>query len=418
MCRCNFRVKLDLSNFYNDVRRASWVYVNKDTISCICHLQKHIAKVFDIRKSFHLLLTSGEYLPPNEDARILNDNEMVLVVPGTGLQDDPTPSKATADPHSDMIPVMSQSKEKDPDFKMNKSSNVESSDGENNNAEITETSGNTMFLSLINVSSIESASDSKADVNITERFSGADSTHLKNKRKRVRTKKKAKDETMNQPAATNDKADSEYKKPKIIKAVSISNGKHIRFGDEVEEHEFPGYDSCASNDSRIPGSAKLGNNIHWDKPAMPSSGLANLLALRQSSTPITFTRKKTEEPSLINETTEVKKKECEDFFTLASKRTYPLMGNKARVHDVIAFKMLKLSSDYTPEVSEDIIARTIKVLPDGITYEFQILAGKHEIQSPQGKFDLEEAEETKDTDNDIISLSWTQLLEPRLVHRD
>ncbi|OAD60800.1 hypothetical protein WN48_04567, partial [Eufriesea mexicana] len=86
MCRSNFRIKLDLCKFYNDVRRFSWIFIDSTKMFQIIHVIEHIVKLFNINEPFHLLLNEVEYLPPNEDIRILKENETVLVSPGSGLK--------------------------------------------------------------------------------------------------------------------------------------------------------------------------------------------------------------------------------------------------------------------------------------------------------------------------------------------
>lgn len=78
MCRPNFRIRLNLSKYYNDVRCFSCIFVDGTKMIEIAHIKEHITKLFDIREPFHLLLKNTMYLPPNEDIRIVKENETIL----------------------------------------------------------------------------------------------------------------------------------------------------------------------------------------------------------------------------------------------------------------------------------------------------------------------------------------------------
>ncbi|XP_046413396.1 uncharacterized protein LOC124176315 [Neodiprion fabricii] len=416
---CNFRVKVDLSAFYDDVRRFSWVYVDKGTVTCICHLQNHIAKVFDIQQPLHLLLHTGEYLPPNEDARILKENETIVAVPGTGLQNDQDSGKAESDVQVDTSSIISSSKKhkQPPAEEKNEKGSIANGNDFHNSTETT--NGNTLFLSVVNDSQIESASESKMEVGTLDENLVQGSPPFKNKRKRTRQRKSKTKEQPEEPVAA-ELVESEYKKPKIINSVTIPNGKHIRFGD-VEQQEFDSYDSSASCDSRKPSTRETTPR----SKSVPNSSLSNLLALRQSSTPITFAAQKKLEKNQQpqHDSYEVKELSTEDCQTptrftevKVDPEKHVLMESKARVNDIIGFKMLKMGQDYTPQVSKYVTAQVSQILPDNSTYVFEIIDGKREIQAPQGKFDIE-TDETENKDSNAFVLNWSQLIEPRLMYR-
>ncbi|XP_046737349.1 uncharacterized protein LOC124406055 [Diprion similis] len=416
---CNFRVKVDLSAFYDDVRRFSWVYVDKGTVTCICHLQNHITKVFDIRQPLHLLLHTGEYLPANEDARILKENDTIVAVPGTGLQNDQCSGKAESDVQVDTSCIISSSKKKKHSTVMEKNENEAIAHESHSHNSMETTNGNTIFLSMMNDSQIENASESKTEVSTLEENLVQGSPPFKNKRKRTRQRKSKTKEQPEQPVA-NELVEAEYKKPKIINSVMIPNGKHIRFGD-VERQEFDSYDSSASCDSRKHSTRETTPS---SKP-VPSSSLSNLLALRQSSTPITFAGQKKFEKKQppqddAYEVKELSTEVCQTptKFTRAKvdPEKHELMDSKAQRNDIIWFKMLKMGQDYTPQVSQYVTARVTQILPDNSTYVFDIIDGRREIQAPQGKFDIE-TDDTENNDSNAIVLNWSQLIEPRLMYR-
>lgn len=78
--RSNFRVKVDLSNYYQDARRFSWIFVDSANCWLISHIKQHIVNILGIQEPFNLLLNGNEYLPPTEDVRILKENEIILYV--------------------------------------------------------------------------------------------------------------------------------------------------------------------------------------------------------------------------------------------------------------------------------------------------------------------------------------------------
>ncbi|KOX68819.1 hypothetical protein WN51_06987 [Melipona quadrifasciata] len=87
MCQ-NFRVKLDFCNYYNDIRRFCWIFIDCTKMLQIDDIKKHIKKLFGINDPFDLLLNKNEYLPPREDIRILKENEIILVSPGSHFSSD------------------------------------------------------------------------------------------------------------------------------------------------------------------------------------------------------------------------------------------------------------------------------------------------------------------------------------------
>ena len=77
MCQ-NFRIKLDFCNYYNDVRRLCWIFIDCTKILQIKDMKKHIEELFGINDPFNLFLNENEYLPPKEDIRVLKENETIL----------------------------------------------------------------------------------------------------------------------------------------------------------------------------------------------------------------------------------------------------------------------------------------------------------------------------------------------------
>lgn len=195
-----------------------------------------------------------------------------------------------------------------------------------------------------NNSTIENESKLKAETSALEESSIFENSSLKPKRKRVR-RRKVKMEVEPTELFGNGTVESENKKPKIISSVAVTNGKHIRFED-IDKQEFQGYESSASTDSRkvLSNSSKTGREgSSWDKPPA-NFDLASLLALRKSSTPLTFFKKEQKEQESREYIEKPENKECQlgeknRQTVIEDYKKYPLMANKARLNDVITFKV-------------------------------------------------------------------------------
>ncbi|KAG5887927.1 hypothetical protein JTB14_003023 [Gonioctena quinquepunctata] len=74
----NFRVIVNLSNFFSDHRHRARVFVSEN-IQTIQDLQDKISRIFQIQ-SFHLT-SQNEFLPPSEDVRILQNDELLWATP-------------------------------------------------------------------------------------------------------------------------------------------------------------------------------------------------------------------------------------------------------------------------------------------------------------------------------------------------
>lgn len=69
------RICLNLSCFFNDHRQQSRIFINDD-IETIKDLKKYIVSVFGIKKFY--LLCENYYLPPANNIRVLNNDDVVL----------------------------------------------------------------------------------------------------------------------------------------------------------------------------------------------------------------------------------------------------------------------------------------------------------------------------------------------------
>lgn len=177
--------------------------------------------------------------------------------------------------------------------------------------------------------------------NLTEDINVINSIIPSVKRKRIRKRRpKNKIQSTEIPLHTNE--ESEPKKPKIINSVFIPYNKHIRFDDTEEEENIArriAYE-ISSNESNINKSCKF----------------STLLALRQCSTPITYTKKMKNEVKEIlvdenlnktkednnnidnNLCVEENNKDIKCIKETEQKKT-PIMTRKPQVGDVVAFKV-------------------------------------------------------------------------------
>lgn len=109
----------------------------------------------------------------------------------------------------------------------------------------------------------------------------------------------------------------------------------------------------------------------------------------------------------------------ETNLTMASILSSPSMKNIIpKAGDLIAFKMLRLTESYTPEVSQYITAKTIYYDIMSSSISLQIIEGADQMKLPNGKFSLEllEGIEEKGGLSDEMTISWNQLIDPRLLY--
>ncbi|XP_043253882.1 uncharacterized protein LOC122398242 [Colletes gigas] len=424
MCRSNFRIKLDLCKFYNDVRRFCWIFVDGIKMLQISHMMEHITNLFNIKEPFHLLLNETEYLPPNEDIRVLKESETISVCPGSGLEIGSEVSAGLMTESQDnfakieIINNSVQHKESQTNLLLEPLNSILVQDNLSNEV-MNRPQSDTLDTSTIcdrTEDELSSIIDSKTiDMNVMEDISIEDSVPCR-KRKRLRHRKKKPQDVKQSVTEEENKS----KKPKIINSYIISSSKHIRF-DNVDTEEVV-----------------VKEVIHGDtmngctNNASPSHELANLLSLGQNSTPITFSNTKLKEEIKIEHTSDEENrlnttitntninvalsKKLEEGIELSSKdlKACPVMTTEPQVKDFIAFKMLKIGLDYTPQISEFIVAEVISYCSKTMIYTFKVVQGLSEVQVPVGKFTVVQDEE-EHVVNDTITVNSAQIIEPRLV---
>lgn len=72
----NFRVKVDLADFYSDVRRHAYIFLNKD-MTTIAAVRDHIRKVFAITDITDLTTGEGIFLAPLESVQIISVGDTI-----------------------------------------------------------------------------------------------------------------------------------------------------------------------------------------------------------------------------------------------------------------------------------------------------------------------------------------------------
>ncbi|XP_014478697.1 PREDICTED: uncharacterized protein LOC106746536 [Dinoponera quadriceps] len=311
MPRSQFRLKVNLSKFFNDARRICWIFIDLTKMQHIIHIKQHISKIFGIREPFHLMLHDSEYLPPVEDIRILLENETIKVIPGSGIHNEVIPTKSDitsnignfinsfkAETNKNAVHNnFSQATDAkvDESGKINMNINTESdiSNDIANDIDPVLTCNNTadvMFATAVD--DMEAHSHSK--ITDCSNLTGNGDTTNSIKRKRIRRRKSKSSCHQNSQVSSeldsqvdtssiDAKREKKSKKPKIVDDFIISTGKHIRFNDSEDEenNDVKEADCEVSNNNNVKSYTSKGT----------SRNLSSLLALGKSSTPVTFSKK-------------------------------------------------------------------------------------------------------------------------------
>ena len=414
------------------------MFVDGAKILQIAHMKKHIVNVFGIKEPFHLLLNETEYLPPTEDIRILKEDETILVCPGPDVE------------NGTELPASTVPGCKRNFVKLEPSSNSVQYEEVNTNISTVprntiphvEDLRNTLNLSneLLNRSRNDSLEvniaydNSEDEINdiiemkptttgTPEDLNVTDNSMIRSKRKRIR-RKKNKPQQANQTATVASTVGSTMsKKPKIIDSLVIPSSKHIHF-DNVDTEEV--VVKQVVNENKVNGSSKY--------KVSPSHELSNLLALGKNSVPLTFTNPVVKEEIKIEQMSDEEKPIDDSFQNLYENimlnrklqegkellstdlEARQVTTTKPQLKDIIAFKMLKIGADYTPQVSEFIVAEVISYCPKTLMYTLKILQGASEVQVPVGKFTIIQNEEEQVL-NDTITVNYSQIIEPRHVFK-
>ncbi|KAL1491345.1 hypothetical protein ABEB36_011954 [Hypothenemus hampei] len=110
--------------------------------------------------------------------------------------------------------------------------------------------------------------------------------------------------------------------------------------------------------------------------------------------------------------------ENKSIFGSENIKNAPLMDNlEPKKGDIIAFKVLKLMSNFMPQPSEYIIAKVLNYLKDTETVELDVLSGLEEFSSPYGKLCMNPTELGLPEEQNLKhkELKWSDLLETKLL---
>ena len=211
------------------------------------------------------------------------------------------------------------------------------------------TANTTMYHSILDESEIISGTESRVTNSLmTEDNSMEVNSPIKRKRSR---RKKVKRLSSEIASMKQNSCQEVPKKPKIIASVLIASGKHIRFNGPDEAIVSPVNFSSPKRFCDNPGATNT-----------PSKDLHTLLALKQCSTPLSFSYKKPEKEIKVEKTSqslaredeenitesarnivmpnEIKKKENSDLqIEDIDPENYPLSTTLPKVYAVIAFKV-------------------------------------------------------------------------------
>ncbi|KAI4484283.1 hypothetical protein M0804_007739 [Polistes exclamans] len=442
MSRSNFRIKVDLSRYYQDIRQVCWMFIDGTKILSISDMKKHINKLFNISEPYHLCLNDTEYLPPSEDARIVKENETIVVVPGSGL-DNEVESVANVILASVQDKNISSKKEnitcnhketqslecvKEVTTVPTKKNELlradELSDFKNDLSSMDDAT----FHSLINDTEDNYSTDSKTmNSTIKEDYCYVEKEETSNsKRKRVRHRKGKKNKDISSVTKDTNDDNVKTKKPKVVDSLVLSSGKHIRF-DTTEINENLQNQQCVIEPT-----------------------LSKLFDLRNSSTPLTFHNQKIKEE--INTQKNISNIEKDDtnvsnekenkslnnnlekntsnkesnvyiknqtFSDVEPEQCVPVKMHELETFDIIGFKMLTIGPDYTPEVSQMIVAQVISCDQISSSLTLKIIKGLDQIYDdnvPVGKFNISEEETNKKTPI-ILNLSYSKMIDLCIIKK-
>ncbi|KAJ3661276.1 hypothetical protein Zmor_005679 [Zophobas morio] len=223
-----------------------------------------------------------------------------------------------------------------------------------------------------------------------------------NKRKRRRTRKrKSRVENTSEFSTTDEQPVHNFIHKPVIVQTRIST--HLRFTDVQPSTKKDVLFPAESRVDKVITKEALGKVIVLSEPLAKQSVPASDAIGENTKEKVTI-KDLLYEAVVLNESSEKKDKtktiysdkELEECI-LKQPITQHL---EPRVGDVLAFKILRMSENYTPEVSKPIVPRE---------------DGHEQCLPPKGKFSLDE-EEHELNENSHFQCLWPTLLEPRLVY--
>ncbi|XP_033353634.1 uncharacterized protein LOC117235571 isoform X2 [Bombus vosnesenskii] len=373
MNRTNFRIKLDLCKYHKDLHRFCWIFIDSTKMINIKDVKTHINLLFRINEPFDLFLNEVEYLPPNEDVRILKENETVLVLPKTRLSN-----------------IQLSSTQLINQLHLAVSNPVSPIDAGKQDPESSPADSKRIGPTAINSPAAKSSpvqhefsSDITDKLQNSKESTDVEIPYVYARRKRTRRRKSSKPEQL--LLNEGDRSKNPVTCPETIRGVHTTVSP---------VHELTNLLSMVNNstpptfeNNRVKNTvnAKHQSNEVNGVNTNVSASIASIMALGESKE-----------------------------FVNTDLETYPVMTTKPKINDIIAFKMLKIGSDFTPQVSNFIVAEVVSCSPEKSLYIFKVLQGLSEVQVPVGKLNcMDESEEH--AMNNTIKLNYAQIMKPRLV---
>ncbi|KAG7202063.1 hypothetical protein KM043_004741 [Ampulex compressa] len=349
----------------------------------IDHIKQHITKLFGITEPFHVMLNDTEYLPPMEDVRILKENETILVAPGSGLQAElePSPNITVLENERGNFPQYGKSSnstrhKETKIFGVPQAKAAAALDGsEFRNNGLSEmqadiSSIETTFHSVIEDNELESATESKAtDSNITDdsaTISGA--VNWPNKKKRTRHRKSKKQANIFALTAETWRRQLEHSMQRVKEEVKVEN---------VSDEETR---TIAGAEMKLEG--RTGESLGKETFKAEINGDAWQ----------------------------------KGHISIKNVATCPRMTERPQIGDMIAFKIWRITQNYSPYMSEYIIAKVMSYCPKKEEYTFDILEGKEQFPVSGWDFGLGENEIEILNDN-IATLNYSQIKDVLLVSK-
>ncbi|KAH0560196.1 uncharacterized protein LOC123265346 [Cotesia glomerata] len=416
----NFRVKLNLSKFYQDARKLSFIYVDTSAINNVLQLHSKIANIFAITKPFYLSTENSVLFPLIEDIRIVQENDIIKVVPGCPeLSNDSSTSNET---------VPSPKK-----MQSSKSESRQSIEPESRQSEKSDTTD----LDVYN--QIETVSEN--DVNTDANILNLSTVIMKKRRKRGRRLSKKNKITVDQePAMTpyNDFQKNGFNSTtNDVKVIfEKATPKHLKFNFDDETGQVT---NVETNGNLI--SPRTKPTIRSNEAAT----LSTLLSLKNNPAPVTYSSKRIRtnsevshvsmknnqikmENSPVRSSHNLPQNKANEFiesdfnFATINPFKYPIYESSFEINDIIAFRTLKIGEDYSPTVSGYITAKIYAKEHGTSEYVLKIIDGHDQIKAPEGKFALpfehdENEIKINQFNDELVNLNSSHLVEPRLIYR-
>ncbi|XP_070380454.1 coilin-like [Dermacentor albipictus] len=443
------RVKLDLRCAipHRDAHNLVWIVVDRAQTATIKQLSKLIRTKYGIPKKSELYLDDA-WLPPDEPLQILRDKDTVRVVTpaqqssnsSSHPNDDPGPTTATGKPVEEK---KKKKRKREPsestDTPEVEGAHVSSAPGNDDSTSTSSTlkqGGKPCFpaaqLQGSPTFEYEPICSTPQDLSVgsapgwpvpTPDPSPAGSGSPAKKKRRPRRKKKKPDEGAQVTAPPS------LPPPDMICAfpqqahTNSSSGKHLRFDGSmseedgvapqqialsmVVEEQHCAVSAAAPTKSAEPESRPSLTNGQTLWAPIAASCYGAVPPPAEASTPKATIQKLVEDhkaPS-SGDCTDGSSKQVKDY------SNYPKLKVPPKVGDIIAFKILELDANYCPNVSDYKEGKVLQHNPvsDFVRIELRQAEAK---KTYGGKFELEVPEEGMPPMEKVVSLLWTELLEP------